>query len=154
MVRGLRISWSEIRIIREPTSSRTSSRARLPLLGLGRRSAFKNAANDILQRTPRTLFKRHHFTLTATVTRAVALPRARDVERLRLHAYAGTQATHYVGTQTQDRGASRSEIHANFFVRAARFIRSNTPASVSLGDAGGYAVTLRGTLVRHSKVRN
>lgn len=47
-----------------------------------------------------------------------------------------------------DRVASRSEIRKDFRARAARFIRSNTPASVSLGDPGGYA-TSRGRRVRN-----
>jgi hypothetical protein len=61
---------------------------------------------------------------------------------------------------TEDAGlfeweASRPVIRLNFSARAARFIRSNTPVSVSLGDVWGYAdATVLNAGVRNSQVRN
>ena len=66
-----------------------------------------------------------------------------------------TSLTSTSGPDDRTRGASRPEIRANFSVRAARLILSNTPASVFLGDAGGYAnATLRSTSVRNSTLRD
>jgi hypothetical protein len=61
----------------------------------------------------------------------------------------------YADSGYADWGASRPDIRLNFSVRAARFIRSNTRASVSLGDAWGYAdATALNATVRNSGVRN
>lgn len=86
-------------------------------------------------------------------------------ERHALSSY-GIDFTHTVTRRTVDarpsakgpgrRGASRPEIRSDFFAEAARFIRSNTPASVLFGDRGGYAnAGVRNTSsIRRTGVRN
>lgn len=146
-----RISWPELWRRRVPTY--------FPRPSPGPSGAGDGPASRAISRiTPTTSCNERHalsscidFTHTVTSCGRSRCRGACRPGRAYAYAFPGTQNA---DTERQDECASRSVIRRDFFTRAARFILSNTPRSVSLGDAGGYAKPLRTTHLRHSLVRN
>lgn len=100
---------------------------------------LEHGTDHVMQRTPYIVFAGHRLYSLSLPSIVLSLSRTRFAASQRAASAGGAEDLNW--------GASRSEIRETFWARAARFILSNTPASVLLGDdAGGYAdATLRGT---------